>query len=139
MIVRCYTLVFNERLLSVFLVTVHEPICTVDGNMENALYGSFLPLPSLDLFPADDPAAYAHDHAPGAMILKKENIVINKGRERVRLRVTNNGDRPVQVRFHCRIAGNDSHVILIDWIALPFCGSKPPAVFRSRPLDWEAP
>jgi urease len=83
----------------VFLVTVHDPICSVDGNMENALYGSFLPQPSLDKFPEDDPAAHTPDKAPGAVIVKKkEKIVINKGRERIRLRVTNNGDRPVQVR-----------------------------------------
>lgn len=88
----------NKPLSRVFLVTVHDPVCSVDGNLENALYGSFLPHPSLDVFPADDPAAHAHDQAPGAVILKKENIVINKGRERIRLRVTNNGDRPVQVR-----------------------------------------
>ncbi|KAL7271612.1 Urease [Rhizina undulata] len=34
-----------------YLVTVHEPISTDDGNLEIALYGSFLPIPSNDLFP----------------------------------------------------------------------------------------
>jgi urease len=29
----------------VFLVTVHDPICTEDGDIEAALYGSFLPIP----------------------------------------------------------------------------------------------
>src|SRR4051812_16089870 len=28
-----------------YLVTVHEPICTDNGNLEDALYGSFLPVP----------------------------------------------------------------------------------------------
>jgi urease len=30
----------------VFLVTVHDPICTEFGNLADALYGSFLPVPS---------------------------------------------------------------------------------------------
>ncbi|KAG5646291.1 Urease [Asterophora parasitica] len=84
----------------VFLVTVHDPICTEDGNLEAALYGSFLPIPSDDVFPPSDPLEYAAEHAPGAIIARKERIVINKGRERIKLRVTNNGDRPIQVGSH---------------------------------------
>ncbi|ORZ25814.1 urea amidohydrolase alpha subunit [Absidia repens] len=34
-----------------YLVTVHDPICSDNGNLEMALYGSFLPIPSLDRFP----------------------------------------------------------------------------------------
>lgn len=34
-----------------YLVTVHDPICTDNGNLELALYGSFLPIPSQDKFP----------------------------------------------------------------------------------------
>lgn len=82
----------------VFLVTVHDPICTEFGNLTDALYSSFLPVPSNDLFPAHEPSAYAHDALPGAVIVKNERIVINHGRERVKIKVTNNGDRPVQVR-----------------------------------------
>lgn len=82
----------------VFLVTVHEPICTEDGDLEKALYGSFLPIPSQDLFPVIKAVEYAPENAPGAVIVKKERISINRGRERINLRVTNNGDRPVQVR-----------------------------------------
>ena len=81
----------------VFLVTVHDPVCTEFGNLADALYGSFLPVPSNDLFPAPEPSAYAHHALPGAIIVKNERIVINHGRERVRIKVTNNGDRPVQV------------------------------------------
>ncbi|KAH9966265.1 urease [Lactifluus volemus] len=73
----------------VFLVTVHDPISSEDGDIVAALYGSFLPIPSNDLFPL-----------PGAVIARKDNIVINKGRERIRLRVTNTGDRPVQIGSH---------------------------------------
>ncbi|KAF9468200.1 urease [Collybia nuda] len=84
----------------VFLVTVHDPICTESGNLEAALYGSFLPIPSDDLFPLSDPFEYSPENAPGAVIASKELIMINKGRERVKLRVTNNGDRPIQVGSH---------------------------------------
>jgi hypothetical protein len=84
----------------VFLVTIHDPICTESGNLEAALYGSFLPIPPADAFPPSDPSDYEPQKAPGAIIAKKERIVINKGRKRVRLQVANNGDRPIQVS-HC--------------------------------------
>lgn len=81
---------------SVFLVTVHDPICTEDGDLEAALYGSFLPIPPNDLFPPTNPQEYAEENAPGAVIARKESVIINKGRKRIQLRVTNNGDRPIQ-------------------------------------------
>ncbi|KAF8183375.1 urease [Pholiota molesta] len=84
----------------VFLVTVHDPICTESGNLEAALYGSFLPIPPESAFPVIDVSEYAAEKAPGAVIAKKERIILNKGRERVKLRVTNNGDRPVQIGSH---------------------------------------
>jgi urease len=39
-----------------YLVTVHHPIASDDGDLEKALYGSFLPVPSQDSFPLPDPA-----------------------------------------------------------------------------------
>ena len=87
------------QLSSVFLVTVHDPICTESGNLHEALYGSFLPIPSNELFPVVSPEEYDPSTAPGAVIVKKEPLYINSGRERIRLRVTNNGDRPIQVIF----------------------------------------
>jgi urease len=81
----------------VFLVTVHDPICTEFGSLADALYGSFLPVPSNDLFPAHEPSAYAKHALPGAIVVKDGRIVINHGRERIKIKVTNNGDRPVQV------------------------------------------
>ncbi|KAI6108159.1 hypothetical protein F5141DRAFT_1121071 [Pisolithus sp. B1] len=63
----------------VFLVTVHDPICMDDA---------FPPPQSLS------------ESLPGAIVAKKERIVINRGRERIRLKVTNNGDRPIQVGSH---------------------------------------
>lgn len=88
---------FLTELSSVFLVTVHDPICTESGNLEAALYGSFLPIPPESAFPILPEEDYASEKQPGAIIAKKEAIVINRARERVKLRVTNNGDRPVQV------------------------------------------
>ena len=35
-----------------YLVTVHHPVASEDGDLEKALYGSFLPIPSQDTFPA---------------------------------------------------------------------------------------
>ncbi|KAF8642029.1 hypothetical protein AX16_009750 [Volvariella volvacea WC 439] len=84
----------------VFLVTVHDPICTEFGDLRNALYGSFLPIPSDDLFPPIEPDECATTAIPGAIIPRNEPIVINKGRERVKLRVSNNGDRPIQIGSH---------------------------------------
>jgi urease len=83
-------------------VTVHDPICTESGDLEAALYGSFLPIPDLSLFPVIDEADYAPGNIPGAVITRKERVVINEGRDKIKLKVTNNGDRPIQVDYlHC--------------------------------------
>ncbi len=37
---------------------------------------------------------------PGEVITKKGDIILNEGRESVTLKVTNSGDRPVQVGSH---------------------------------------
>ncbi|KAF9457669.1 urease [Collybia nuda] len=83
----------------VFLVTVREPICTKDGDIEAALYGSFLPVPPESSFPLGM-AEHHPSKAPGAVIASKVPIFINQGRERVKLHVTNSGDRPIQVGSH---------------------------------------
>jgi len=83
---------------SVFLVTVHDPICTDYGDLEAALYGSFLPVPLQVKFPAVETTIIARESLPGAIIAKRGRISINKGRERIKLEVTNHGDRPIQVR-----------------------------------------
>ena len=81
-----------------YLVTVHHPVSTDDGDLEKALYGAFLPIPSNDVFPLSDPAEYEPTKMPGAVIpVKKANIVIHEGRKRIKLKVTSKGDRPIQV------------------------------------------
>jgi len=82
-----------------YLVTVHHPICSDDGDLNKALYGSFLPLPSQDLFPLPQADVYDVEKQPGSIIcVKNKRITLNEGRKRVQLRVVSKGDRPIQVR-----------------------------------------
>ena len=82
------------------LVTVHHPIATDHGNLELALYGSFLPVPSVERFAAADAAS----GLPGEVLVDGPDIVINEGREAIRIRVVNRGDRPIQVGSHYHFA-----------------------------------
>ena len=82
------------------LVTVHHPIAAEHGNMELALYGSFLPIPAKRAVstPAE-PAA-----TPGGVFPADGEVVLNEGREPLRITVTNRGDRPIQVGSHYHFA-----------------------------------
>ena len=51
-------------------VTVHKPICREDGNLELALYGSFLPVPSVEVF--DDAAEMVITE------LEKQTLAVNR-------------------------------------------------------------
>lgn len=62
-----------------------------------ALYGSFLPIPSEDLFPLPSPPT---GPLPGAVICLKTKIQLNVGRKRWFVEVKNAGDRPIQVGSH---------------------------------------
>lgn len=77
------------------LITVHNPITLLDGNLAECLYGSFLPVPNISIFPVLTVGIEA-----GEMILASDPIIINKNRKQLRLSVTNNGDRPIQVGSH---------------------------------------
>lgn len=77
------------------LVTVHQPIAAEDGNLEMALYGSFLPVPELSVFGEMEEA-----DVPGTCATGDGEITLNEGRETVTLDVTNRGDRPIQVGSH---------------------------------------
>jgi urease len=84
-----------------YLVTVHHPVSTDDGDLEKALYGSFLPIPSQSLFPLVDSAVYAPEKQAGAVIVvKNSRITLNEGRKRIQLKVVSKGDRPIQVGSH---------------------------------------
>eukprot|EP00820_Chromera_velia_P020989 Cvel_29591.t1-p1 / transcript=Cvel_29591.t1 / gene=Cvel_29591 / organism=Chromera_velia_CCMP2878 / gene_product=Urease, putative / transcript_product=Urease, putative / location=Cvel_scaffold4077:1-5203(-) / protein_length=863 / sequence_SO=supercontig / SO=protein_coding / is_pseudo=false len=102
------------------LVTLHEPICRLEGDLKLALHGSFLPVPSVQAFrlPSPFPCHTLHNEteyavaSPGEMKPKPEQpgeaggeetetaIVLNEGRRRVRLEVTSTCDRPIQVGSH---------------------------------------
>ncbi|KAJ1300089.1 hypothetical protein OPQ81_002571 [Rhizoctonia solani] len=105
----------------VFLVTVHNPICSELGNLHFALYGSFLPIPSDDLFPPEDPSLYANSEAPGAVVVRREKIAINQGRERIRLKVVNKGDRPIQVGSHYHFSETNPS---LEFDRLQACGKR---------------
>ena len=77
------------------LVTLHHPIAAEHGQLELALYGSFLPTPDLAVFTES-----ADDVRPGAYEVKPGEIVLNDGRDAIELPVTNLGDRPIQVGSH---------------------------------------
>src|SRR5438874_565502 len=84
------------------LVTVHHPIVAEHGNLELALYGSFLPVPqrgSPGLKPSPTDKAI-----PGEVLTAAGDITINEGRQPIQLTVTNRGDRPVQVGSHYHFA-----------------------------------
>jgi urease len=80
-----------------YLVTVHDPISSTNGNLELALYGSFLPIPSQDVFTLPHLERSKHD-TPGAIIAMPGTIELNAGRKRISLTVTNHGDRAIQVK-----------------------------------------
>lgn len=83
------------------LVTIHSPIAQEDGDLELALYGSFLPVPKADAF-GKDPEADMPE--PGEVLTEPGEITLNEGREAITLDVVNTGDRPVQVGSHFQFA-----------------------------------
>jgi urease subunit gamma/beta len=79
------------------LVTVHHPIAAENGNLELALYGSFLPVPALTRFA---PHPESGEIEPGSYEIAEGDVELNAGRPAIQLTVTNLGDRPVQVGSH---------------------------------------
>ena len=79
------------------LVTVHNPIVAEHGNLDLALYGSFLPVPSDVRLKLD---ATTGPSVPGEIMCAPGDIVANEGRDVARIAVTNRGDRPIQVGSH---------------------------------------
>jgi len=77
------------------LVTVHHPIASENGDLTLALHGTFLPVPDVSVF-----KTVPDDGEPGAVDVREGEIELNAGRPTVELRVTNLGDRPIQVGSH---------------------------------------
>ncbi len=92
------------------LVTVHHPIVAELGNLELALYGSFLPVPEREEFarPGSTKRTEPQGIVPGEMFIGDHDIVINAGRDAIQLTVTNRGDRPIQVGSHYHFADTNS-------------------------------
>lgn len=104
-----------------YLVTVHHPIATDDGDLTKALYGSFLPIPDPSIFKLPAAEEYEATKAPGAVVVVKgEKIVLNKDRKRIALKVTSKGDRPIQVGSNFSIEKNRNSDLFADWLSLPF-------------------
>ncbi len=88
------------------LVTVHHPIAAEHGDLGLALYGSFLPVPSVTSFAGDGPevrksgSPEVDGMEPGAVMVGEGEITLNAGRATVSLNVTNLADRPIQVGSH---------------------------------------
>src|SRR5919201_2022438 len=78
------------------LVTVHRPIAAERGNLELALYGSFLTAPA-----RTTPPLHPEDQrVPGEIMPVSGELVANENRDAIRMSVTNTGDRPIQVGSH---------------------------------------
>lgn len=82
-----------------YLVTIHDPICSDDGDLTRALYGSFLPVPAQTLFLLPIDEEFLPEKQPGAVVVVKgHRITLNADRPRIRLKVVSKGDRPIQVQ-----------------------------------------
>lgn len=87
------------------LVTVHHPIAAEHGDLELALYGSFLPVPPKRAAAMPRPETDdAHFSRAGEVLPVDGEVVINQDREPIHVKVTNRGDRPVQVGSHYHFA-----------------------------------
>lgn len=84
------------------LVTVHSPINMDNGDLSQALYGSFLQVPSNSSFTQSSSSSSSSSIVPPGYIFtpKDGHIVLNKSKESILLTVTNTGDRPIQVGSH---------------------------------------
>lgn len=110
------------------LVTVDQPISSADGNIELALYGSFISPPSESIFPVYEDADYDPHLAPGAIVpADVGTIELNPGRKRTRVRVTNKGDRPIQVsiRVFTMCGQSFDDAAILGRIAFPLHRDQP--------------
>ncbi|KAJ3386043.1 hypothetical protein HDU92_002755 [Lobulomyces angularis] len=98
------------------LVTIHDPISDDDGNLELALYGSFLPIPNLELFMKP----FLLQDPPGALKVRHGTIKLSENKPRIVLNVTNNGDRPIQVGSHYHFIETNAKLLFDRKLAYGF-------------------
>lgn len=116
-----------------YLVTVHQPVSSDDGDLQKALYGSFLPVPPKDSFQLADFAEYDSWKMPGTIIpLKSNEIVLREGRRRMNLTVTSKGDRPIQVVYDHQ---TNFRVLNFHVDRLPFSFDRVKSSPRFRPPE----
>jgi urease subunit gamma/beta len=82
------------------LVTVHHPIVAEDGDLELALYGSFLTPAAARAGSETGRPPVAIDGRPGERFVLDGELALNEGRPSIRIEVVNRGDRPIQVGSH---------------------------------------
>lgn len=80
------------------LVTVHHPVVAEHGDAALAFYGSFLPQGTRPGVVGR--SAVEQEGAPGAVMTRDGEIVLNAERKAVEIQVSNRGDRPIQVGSH---------------------------------------
>lgn len=99
------------------LVTIHNPIGNEHGDLKNALYGSFLPVPDKHIF--DDKEDKSKDGPVDAPLSVKpgeyqpasdEPIKLNEGRKCVTMSVTSTCDRPIQIGSHYHFIEVNKHL-----------------------------
>ena len=90
------------------LVTVHHPIVGERGNRELALYGSFLPIQAAQ---PTTGLGTTEESGPGRVMVDESEIDLNVGRVTVQVRVTNRGDRPIQVGSHYHFAETNRELV----------------------------
>nr|XP_042895439.1 urease subunit alpha isoform X2 [Parasteatoda tepidariorum] len=98
------------------MVTVSHPICRENGNLVQALYGSFLPVPDICVFQSEKNESGKDillKSPPGSFYPKKtdEKIQINKNRRRIALKVTSVCDRPIQIGSHYHFIETNKNLI----------------------------
>jgi urease subunit gamma/beta len=76
------------------LVAVRSPITQESGDLQLALYGSFLPLPDASLFAHDE------EETAGLITAAEGALTLNEGREAETISVSNSDERPIQVGSH---------------------------------------
>ncbi|MFT4161655.1 urease subunit beta [Shinella sp.] len=76
------------------LVAVRSPITRETGDLNLALFGSFLPVPDTALF------AVADDETAGTITAADGMLELNVGRMSATISVTNTDERPIQVGSH---------------------------------------
>ncbi|KAI8393754.1 uncharacterized protein BYT42DRAFT_487573 [Radiomyces spectabilis] len=80
------------------ILAIDNPICTENGNLEMAFYGTSLSLPDLDQFPSS-PLSSRQDQSDN-QIIQPGMIDLNVNRKRYSIAVVNHGSEPVRVGSH---------------------------------------